>query len=76
VLKRYDGQCRIILEEHKIATDSEGSIIYDKDKKGIGGSARSESQGGKKKLAVNIGISNGPRLSAARLEGRRSGGAQ
>ncbi len=54
------ANAEIILEEHKnVLQIPEGSIIYDKDKKASVEIPDSSAKDGKKKLAVNIGISNG-----------------
>jgi HlyD family secretion protein len=54
------ANAEIILEEHKAVLQiPEGSIIYDKDKKASVEVPDPKGKEGKKKLAVNIGISNG-----------------
>ena len=54
------ANAEIILEEHQgVLQIPEGSIIYDKDKKASVEIPDSKAKEGKKKLAVNIGISNG-----------------
>lgn len=54
------ANAEIILEEHKnVLQIPEGSIIYDKDKKASVEVPDPRAKDGKKKLAVNIGISNG-----------------
>jgi HlyD family secretion protein len=54
------ANAEIILEEHKnVLQIPEGAIIYDKDKKASVEVPDSSAKDGKKKIAVNIGISNG-----------------
>ncbi len=54
------ANAEIILEEHKnVLQIPEGALIYDKDKKASVEVPDSKEKDGKKKLAVNIGISNG-----------------
>jgi HlyD family secretion protein len=54
------ANAEIILEEHKnVLQIPEGSIIYDKDKKASVEVPDTGGKDGKKKVAVNIGISNG-----------------
>ncbi|MGA2357767.1 MAG: efflux RND transporter periplasmic adaptor subunit [Terriglobales bacterium] len=54
------ANAEIILEEHKnVLQIPEGSIIYDKDKKASVEIPDPKAKEGKKKIAVNIGISNG-----------------
>jgi len=54
------ANAEIILEEHKnVLQIPEGAIIYDKDKKASVEVPDSKGKDGKKKVAVNIGISNG-----------------
>ncbi len=54
------ANAEIILEEHKnVLMIPEGSIMYDKDKKASVEIPDSSAKDGKKKIAVNIGISNG-----------------
>lgn len=54
------ANAEIILEEHKnVLQIPEGSIIYDKDKKASVEIPDTSAKDGKKKIAVNIGISNG-----------------
>ena len=54
------ANAEIILEEHKnVLMIPEGAIIYDKDKKASVEVPASNGKDGKKKLAINIGISNG-----------------
>jgi len=54
------ANAEIILEEHKnVLQIPEGSILYDKDKKASVEVPDEKGKEGKKKVAVNIGISNG-----------------
>jgi HlyD family secretion protein len=54
------ANAEIILEEHKnVLQIPEGSILYDKDKKASVEVPDPKGKEGKKKVAVNIGISNG-----------------
>ncbi len=54
------ANAEIILEEHKnVLQIPEGAIIYDKDKKASVEIPEPRAKDGKKKIAVNIGISNG-----------------
>jgi len=54
------ANAEIILEEHKnVLQIPEGAIIYDKDKKASVEIPDPHAKEGKRKLAVNIGISNG-----------------
>ncbi len=54
------ANAEIILEEHKnVLQIPEGAIIYDKDKKAYVEIPNPSAKDGKKKIAVNIGISNG-----------------
>lgn len=54
------ANAEIILEEHKnVLQIPEGAILYDKDKKASVEIPDPRAKDGKKKLAVNIGISNG-----------------
>jgi HlyD family secretion protein len=54
------ANAEIILEEHKnVLQIPEGAILYDKDKKASVEIPDPSAKEGKKKLAVNIGISNG-----------------
>ena len=54
------ANAEIILEEHKsVLQIPEGAIIYDKDKKASVEVPDPSAKDGKKKMAVNIGISNG-----------------
>ena len=54
------ANAEIILEEHKnVLQIPEGAILYDKDKKASVEIPDTRAKDGKKKIAVNIGISNG-----------------
>lgn len=54
------ANAEIILEEHKnVLQIPEGAIVYDKDKKASVEIPDPSAKEGKKKIAVNIGISNG-----------------
>ncbi len=54
------ANAEIILEEHKsVLQIPEGAILYDKDKKASVEVPEPKAKDGKKKMAVNIGISNG-----------------
>src|SRR5271165_4405275 len=54
------ANAEIILEEHKnVLQIPEGALIYDKDKKASVEIPDPKAKEGKKKIAVNIGISNG-----------------
>jgi HlyD family secretion protein len=54
------ANAEIILEEHKnVLQIPEGAILYDKDKKASVEIPDPKAKDGKRKLAVNIGISNG-----------------
>ncbi len=54
------ANAEIILDEHKnVLQIPEGAIIYDKDKKAYVEIPNPSAKDGKKKIAVNIGISNG-----------------
>ncbi len=66
------ANAEIILEEHKnVLQIPEGSIIYDKDKKASVEIPDTKGKDGKKKLAVNIGISNGAKTEL--LQGLKEG---
>jgi HlyD family secretion protein len=66
------ANAEIILEEHKnVLQIPEGSIIYDKDKKASVEVPDTKAKDGKKKLAVNIGISNGAKTEL--LQGLKEG---
>jgi HlyD family secretion protein len=66
------ANAEIILEEHKnVLQIPEGSIIYDKDKKASVEVPDSGAKEGKKKIAVNIGISNGAKTEL--LSGLKEG---
>lgn len=54
------ANAEIILEEHKgVLIIPEGAVIYDKDKKAFVEQPDPNAKEGKKKIAVNLGISNG-----------------
>ena len=62
------ANAEIILEEHKnVLQIPEGAIIYDKDKKASVEVPDSSAKDGKKKIAVNIGISNGAKTELCLL---------
>jgi HlyD family secretion protein len=66
------ANAEIILEEHKnVLQIPEGAIIYDKDKKASVEIPDPKAKDGKKKLAVNIGISNGAKTEL--LSGMKEG---
>jgi HlyD family secretion protein len=66
------ANAEVILEEHKnVLQIPEGSIIYDKDKKASVEVPDSSAKDGKKKIAVNIGISNGAKTEL--LSGLKEG---
>ena len=66
------ANAEIILEEHKnVLQIPEGSIIYDKDKKASVEVPDHKGKDGKRKLAVNIGISNGAKTEL--LSGLKEG---
>ena len=66
------ANAEIILEEHKgVLQIPEGSIIYDKDKKASVEVPDPKAKEGKKKIAVNIGISNGAKTEL--LQGLKEG---
>jgi HlyD family secretion protein len=66
------ANAEIILEEHKsVLQIPEGAIIYDKDKKASVEVPDASSKDGKKKIAVNIGISNGAKTEL--LSGLKEG---
>jgi len=66
------ANAEIILEEHKnVLQIPEGSIIYDKDKKASVEIPDPKAKEGKKKVAVNIGISNGAKTEL--LQGLKEG---
>ena len=69
------ANAEIILDEHKnVLQIPEGAILYDKDKKASVEIPDPKGKDGKKKVAVNIGISNGAKTEVlSGLEGRRSG---
>ena len=66
------ANAEIILDEHKgVLQIPEGSIIYDKDKKASVEVPDPKGKDGKKKIAVNIGISNGAKTEL--LSGLKEG---
>ncbi|MBZ5722611.1 MAG: efflux RND transporter periplasmic adaptor subunit [Acidobacteriia bacterium] len=66
------ANAEIILEEHKgVLQIPEGALIYDKDKKASVEIPEPSAKDGKKKLAVNIGISNGAKTEV--LSGLKEG---
>ena len=66
------ANAEIILEEHKsVLQIPEGAIIYDKDKKASVEVPAPSEKDGKKKIAVNIGISNGAKTEL--LSGLKEG---
>jgi HlyD family secretion protein len=66
------ANAEIILEEHKsVLQIPEGAIIYDKDKKASVEVPEASAKDGKKKIAVNIGISNGAKTEL--LSGLKEG---
>jgi HlyD family secretion protein len=66
------ANAEIILEEHKnVLQIPEGSIIYDKDKKASVEVPDPKGKDGKRKVAVNIGISNGAKTEL--LSGLKEG---
>ncbi len=66
------ANAEIILEEHKnVLQIPEGSIIYDKDKKASVEVPDPKGKEGKRKIAVNIGISNGAKTEL--LQGLKEG---
>jgi HlyD family secretion protein len=66
------ANAEIILEEHKnVLQIPEGAILYDKDKKASVEIPDTKGKDGKKKIAVNIGISNGAKTEV--LSGLKEG---
>jgi len=66
------ANAEIILEEHKnVLQIPEGALIYDKDKKASVEIPDPKEKDGKKKIAVNIGISNGAKTEV--LSGLKEG---
>jgi HlyD family secretion protein len=66
------ANAEIILEEHKnVLQIPEGAILYDKDKKASVEVPDPKAKDGKRKLAVNIGISNGAKTEL--LSGLKEG---
>jgi len=66
------ANAEIVLEEHKnVLWIPEGALIYDKDKKASVEVPDSKGQDGKRKVAVNVGISNGTKTEL--LSGLKKG---
>ncbi|HZQ24977.1 MAG TPA: efflux RND transporter periplasmic adaptor subunit [Terriglobales bacterium] len=66
------ANAEIILEEHKnVLQIPEGAILYDKDKKASVEIPDTKAKDGKRKIAVNIGISNGAKTEL--LSGLKEG---
>ena len=66
------ANAEIILEEHKnVLQVPEGAILYDKDKKASVEIPDEKAKDGKKKIALNIGISNGAKTEV--LSGLKEG---
>jgi HlyD family secretion protein len=66
------ANAEIIMEEHKgVLLIPEGSIIYDKDRKASVEVPDSSGKDGKRKVAVNVGISNGSKTEL--LSGLKEG---
>lgn len=66
------ANAEIILDEHKnVLQIPEGAIIYDKDKKASVDIPDSKAKDGMKKIAINIGISNGAKTEV--LSGLKEG---
>jgi HlyD family secretion protein len=66
------ANAEIILDEHKnVLQIPEGAILYDKDKKASVEIPDSKQKEGKRKIAVNIGISNGAKTEV--LSGLKEG---
>lgn len=66
------ANAEIILEEHKgVLMIPEGAVIYDKDKKAFVEIPDPSAKDGKKKIAVNLGISNGAKAEV--LSGLKQG---
>ncbi len=66
------ANAEVILEEHKnVLQIPEGAIIYDKDKKASVEVPDTSTKDGKKKVSVNIGISNGAKTEL--LSGLKEG---
>jgi HlyD family secretion protein len=66
------ANAEIILEEHKgVLQIPEGALIYDKDKKAAVDVPDPKAKDGMRKVAVNIGISNGARTEV--LSGLKEG---
>ncbi|HWR17762.1 MAG TPA: efflux RND transporter periplasmic adaptor subunit [Terriglobales bacterium] len=66
------ANAEIIMEEHKnVLLIPEGAVIYDKDKKAFVEQPDPNAKEGKKKIAVNLGISNGAKAEV--LSGLKQG---
>jgi HlyD family secretion protein len=66
------ANAEIILEEHKnVLQIPEGAILYDKDKKASVEIPDEKAKDGKRKIAINIGISNGAKTEV--LSGLKEG---
>ena len=66
------ANAEIILDEHKnVLIIPEGAVIYDKDKKAFVEQPDPQQKEGKKKIAVNLGISNGAKAEV--LSGLKEG---
>jgi HlyD family secretion protein len=66
------ANAEIILEEHKnVLQIPEGAIMYDKDKKASAEVPDPKAKDGKRKIALNIGISNGAKTEV--LSGMKEG---
>jgi HlyD family secretion protein len=66
------ANAEIILDEHKnVLQIPEGAIIYDKDKKASVDVPDPKAKDGERKVAVNIGISNGAKTEV--LSGLKEG---
>ena len=66
------ANAEIILEEHKnVLQVAEGAILYDKDKKASVEIPDEKAKDGKRKIALNIGISNGAKTEV--LSGLKEG---
>jgi HlyD family secretion protein len=66
------ANAEIILDEHKgVLMIPEGAVIYDKDKKAFVEQPDTKAKDGKKKIAVNLGISNGAKAEV--LSGLKEG---
>jgi HlyD family secretion protein len=66
------ANAEIILDEHKnVLMIPEGAILYDKDKKASVDVPDPKGKEGKRKVAINIGISNGAKTEV--LSGLKQG---